>query len=241
MLNVICVKWGTKYSADDVSRLQRNVKKYLTVPHTFVCYTEDPIGLDCKVIPIDTDLEIYWNKLAMFQKDFCKGTCLYFDIDVVIQNNIDHLINYVSNDLHMIRAYWKGDLITDGSSPNYEERYDMYANSSCLLWKADCLSYIWDYFNLDPDYYMIKYKGIDRFLFHEGFNLKYFPKGLMYSRLSGVTEVFEEYSERVLNKVKTRMLPYNEIDLFYKKDALVCIFNGPTEKWMYEKFRIHYQ
>ena len=85
MINVICVKWGTKYSASDVNRLKRNVERYLTIPHKFICYTEDPKDLECDTIsiPADNDLEIYWNKLAMFQKDFIEGTCLYFDIDAV--------------------------------------------------------------------------------------------------------------------------------------------------------------
>ena len=93
MINVICVKWGTKYSASDVNRLKRNVERYLTIPHNFYCYTEDPTDLECDTIsiPPEHDLEIYWNKLAMFEDEFLEGTCLYFDIDVVIQNNIDHI------------------------------------------------------------------------------------------------------------------------------------------------------
>ena len=104
-LNILCVKWGTKYSSDDVNRLQRNVKRYLQVPHKFYCYTDDPIGLECDYLPITSDLEIYWNKLAMFQKDFVEGTCLYFDIDVIIQNNIDHITDHLSDNLTMVRAY----------------------------------------------------------------------------------------------------------------------------------------
>ena len=71
MINVICVKWGTKYSASDVNRLKRNVEKYLTIPHKFICYTEDPTDLECDTIsiPPDNDLEVWWNKLAMLQKD----------------------------------------------------------------------------------------------------------------------------------------------------------------------------
>jgi hypothetical protein len=243
MINVICVKWGTKYSASDVNRLKRNVERYLTIPHKFICYTEDPKDLECDTIsiPLDNDLEIYWNKLAMFQKDFVTGTCLYFDIDVVIQNNINHITDYLSDNLTMIRAYWKGNLVTDGSSHKEKERWDMYVNSSCLLWKGGSLGYIWDYFDENADYYMIKYKGIDRFLFHEGFSLKFFPQGLMYSRLCGISEENIGHTQRVRNKIKNKDLPYDELDLFYKEDALVCMFNGPTEDWMYDEFAEHYR
>ena len=237
-LNILCVKWGTKYSSDDVNRLQRNVKRYLQVPHKFYCYTDDPIGLECDYLPITSDLEIYWNKLAMFQKDFVEGTCLYFDIDVVIQNNIDHITDHLSDNLTMVRAYWKGDTVTQDASPHINHRWDMYVNSSCLLWKAESLNNIWEYFDADADYYMLKYKGIDRFLFHEGFKLEFFPPGLMYSRLNGVSETSEGYI--VPNQVKTALLPYDEIMLYNEKEPLVCMFNGPTEEWMYDEFRHHF-
>ena len=235
MINVICVKWGTKYSSSDVNRLKRNVEKYLTIPHKFICYTEDPTDLECDIIsiPADNDLEIYWNKLAMFQKDFIEGTCLYFDIDVVIQNNIDNILDYLCDDLTMIRCYWKGDTVTYGDLTRFKDRYDMYVNSSMLLWKGGSLSNIWEYFDANADYYMVKYKGIDRFLFHEGFTLKYFPQGIAYSRIHGIKE--NDYTiEMYLNT-------NHDFEFYYDPDALVCMFNGPTTKEMYEPFKHHWQ
>mgnify|MGYP003341841230 CR=1 FL=1 len=44
------------------------------------------------------DLEIYWNKLKIF--NLFKGPCVYFDLDIVIQNNIDKIIhnhNFIKN------------------------------------------------------------------------------------------------------------------------------------------------
>ena len=41
-LNVVCVKYGTKYGADYVNKLYYGVKKHLSLPHTFTCFTEDP-------------------------------------------------------------------------------------------------------------------------------------------------------------------------------------------------------
>ncbi len=231
MINVICVKWGTKYSAADVNRLKRNVERYLTVPHTFHCYTDDPAGLECNIIymPQDNDLEIYWNKLAMFQKDFLEGTCLYFDIDVVIQNNINHILDYLCDDLTMIRCYWKGDRVTDGSSPKFKERWDMYVNSSCLLWKGGSLSSIWEHFDANADYYMVKYKGIDRFMFHEGFTLKYFPPGLVYSRVYGIDLTTQP------------TVIYYSLRLFDIPEVPICIFNGPTVDGMYEPLKHHWE
>jgi len=49
-LNVVCVKFGTKYGADYVNKLYFGVKKHLSVAHTFTCFTEDPTGLDPAIL-----------------------------------------------------------------------------------------------------------------------------------------------------------------------------------------------
>ena len=43
--NVICIKWGTKFGAEYVNRLYRMVQKNLTIPHRFVCFTDNSEGL----------------------------------------------------------------------------------------------------------------------------------------------------------------------------------------------------
>ena len=159
------------------------VQKYLYQPFTFYCHTEDPTGVKANIIPIEEDLEIYWNKLTLFKPGFVNGDInLYFDLDVVIQNDITPLLHCLEDDLTLVRAYWKGDLVTDGSSDKFKERWDMYANSSVMLWKNGMHHNIWHHFENDMDYWMVKYKGMDRFLFHEGFKLNWFPKGLIYSK-----------------------------------------------------------
>lgn len=165
------------------------VLKYLYEPFSFYCHTEDPTNVNANIIPIQEDLETYWNKLTMFKPEFVSSgdINLYFDLDIVIQNDITPLLKYLQDDLTMVRAYWKGDIVTDGSSHKFKERWDMYANSSVLLWKNGTLNNIWNHFDTDPDYFMVKYKGIDRFLFHEGFKLKWFPEGIIYSKM------YEEY------------------------------------------------
>jgi hypothetical protein len=35
------------------------------------------------------------------------------------------------------------------------------------------------------------------------------------------------------------LLPYDEIDLYYIKEALVCLFNGDVEPWMYDELSHH--
>lgn len=46
VVNVVCMKWGTKYPALYVNNLASMVKRNLTLPYRFVCFTDDPTGLD---------------------------------------------------------------------------------------------------------------------------------------------------------------------------------------------------
>jgi len=238
MINVICVKWGTKYSADHVNRLYRMVSKYLYRSFMFYCYTDDPTGVQGKIIPIEDDLEIYWNKLSMFKQGFVpEGPCIFFDLDVVIQNPITDIFQYLDDGkLTMVKSYWKREFTSDGSSPRPKERWDMYANSSVLLWNSDSLTHIWDHFNSDPEYYMIQYHGIDRFLFHEKMPIKFLPKGIVYSRIFGITE--EDYERGIDNRKNIKKgLPSNP---FYEPELPICIFNGPKDDSLYEGYEKYY-
>ena len=92
---VLCLKHGTKYSAEYVNRLHRMVKRHTTVNFKFACMTEDAQGLDKDiiVIPLPSGLPGWWNKPYMYSNDLpIKGTILYMDLDVVIANNIDRVI-----------------------------------------------------------------------------------------------------------------------------------------------------
>lgn len=42
--NVICIKWGDKFGAEYVNSLYKMVEKNLTVPHRFVCFTDNSDG-----------------------------------------------------------------------------------------------------------------------------------------------------------------------------------------------------
>lgn len=49
-MNVVCVKYGTKYGADYVNKLYYGVKKHLKKPYKFFCFTECSEGLDQNIL-----------------------------------------------------------------------------------------------------------------------------------------------------------------------------------------------
>jgi len=107
---VVCLKYGTKYSAEYVNKLYNGVKRNLTVPFEFVCYTEDSNGIDPSIrvepLPLMPGVTGWWYKPMFFNPKLgLNGTILFFDLDVVIFRNIDYLFTYEPNKFCIIRDF----------------------------------------------------------------------------------------------------------------------------------------
>lgn len=48
-LEVVCVKYGTKYGADYVNKLFNGIRKNLKLKHVFTCFTDNSEGLDHRI------------------------------------------------------------------------------------------------------------------------------------------------------------------------------------------------
>jgi hypothetical protein len=94
-LNVVCIKWGSKYPPEYVNHLGRAIRRFLSIPHRFVCLTDDRNGIDddLETKPLVDELPGWWNKIAVFKSSVhdLRGTLLYLDLDMVIIRNIDEL------------------------------------------------------------------------------------------------------------------------------------------------------
>ena len=93
-VNVLCIKWGTKYGAEYVNKLRSMVGRHLGRPFRFVCLTDDTEGItpgiECRPIPAmqlgGSPWYAGWRKLAVFAPELhdLEGRVLFFDLDVVI-------------------------------------------------------------------------------------------------------------------------------------------------------------
>ena len=180
----VCLKWGQKYSAEYVNRLASMIRRWGN-PHTPIyCYTDDPSGIDqsIHILPIEAkhDFETWWFKIPLLVHPELKQyhVKMLFDLDVVIHGEIDHLFDRASDNLTLCKAYWKDPIIL---ADTYE-RNTLY-NSSIMVWKD--ASYVYDYFIRDPERYMVIYKGVDRFLWHEKLSVDILPPGIVYSYRKG--------------------------------------------------------
>lgn len=66
------------------------VARNLSIKHEFICFTENPEGLNCKTSPLP-DLEGWWNKVYLFKEDLFDKKILFLDLDVVITGSLDHI------------------------------------------------------------------------------------------------------------------------------------------------------
>jgi len=146
MVNVICMKWGTKYGPEYVNVLRRMVARNLKRPHRFVCFTEHTEGLDAEVevrplpecrVPNRPEVEA-WRKISLFRPDLAdlKGPTLFLDLDIVITGSLDPFFDHpgtfciIHNWTHLDRRV---------------------GNSSVFRFEAGAHPEVFEEYNRDPD------------------------------------------------------------------------------------------
>jgi len=233
MINVICVKWGEKYSAAYVNRLKIMLDKHLTLPFTMWCYTDDRHGVDNNIniidIPEEDHLEGWWNKMAVFKESMpYDGRCMYLDLDIVIQNNIDELYRFQAHSLVGVWTHWN-QVWTDETHPDPTQRHKIPFNSSVMTWTKHNYTWLWDYFWSDHNAHILKYYGDDKFIGNSVQSFVTFPQPWVYSRLYGDG----------INKSndKARVDEHTVHECHYHPDAKICLLNGPTEEYHYTRFK----
>lgn len=141
---VLCVRFGTKYGREYVERLRNMVQRHTTVPYEFVCLTDDtrPIeGVRSIVQPLQQQYKkIWWHKVHMFDHTLpLGGRILYFDLDVIICDNIDKF--FLNHDKLFLG-------IKDFNRKFHPSWH--YLNSSVLSWVHGRENYIYDEFQKNP-------------------------------------------------------------------------------------------
>lgn len=138
MINIVCVKWGTKYGPEYVNVLRAMIKRHLSLPHRFICFTDDTNGLnaDIETFPLtETHLEGWWHKLTLFKSELfgLTGRTLYLDLDVVVMDSIDCFFDYKDDFV----------IIKDWNS----RKNNLFWNSSVFLYDIGKFPFVWDNFN----------------------------------------------------------------------------------------------
>lgn len=113
--NVVCMKWGSRYSSEDVNKLFSMCKRNITLPFKFACFTDDSQDIDPAILIFDLPTikvpEHYdgspWRKLGMFSEKLgsLEGRALFLDLDLVIVDNIDCFLTYSEDEFCIIENW----------------------------------------------------------------------------------------------------------------------------------------
>lgn len=165
---IICLKWGKKYSAEYVNNLYAMTQRHCTVPHEFVCFTENRKGIDKQIRTIDLptmNVDGWWYKPWFFSKDLpIQGTLLYFDLDVIVFRNIDKLFSYKPKQFCIIRDF----------NRSLRKNYDRI-NSSVFRLESGMFHNIYKQFEVDPKMHMQKNRGDQDWMYRNIRNYNYWP------------------------------------------------------------------
>lgn len=98
------MKWGSRYGPEYVNRLFAMVARHLSLPHRFLCLTDDASGIrpevECRPLPAielaDARPHSGWRKLSCFGRelDDLEGQVLFCDLDLIVVAGIDGLLTH---------------------------------------------------------------------------------------------------------------------------------------------------
>lgn len=135
-ITVVCIKVHDKYGPEYVNILYNMVSRNLSVPHKFVCITDDTTGINPEIETVEAMYsDGWWTKLSLFAPNAYnfRGKVLYFDLDVVIVSNINKLANY------------------DASFAICRDWVCSTYNSSVMLLEIGTETQVWDKFDADRE------------------------------------------------------------------------------------------
>ena len=216
MVNVVCVYWGNKYSPNYVSKLYNMVKRNLSISFNFIVYTDHPSqtfahekvdfrnnqipNYQTRRLPF-TNYDGWWNKLTLFSPEAdLKGNCLYFDLDVVILDNIDELATF-------------GDDDTFGVINDFNPNSTVY-NSSIMKFNNKTADYVWKSFKEDENN-MLRNHGDQNVISH-------FMKKTPYTKVMPDEWTFSyKWYDRVNPRIDKSQMTFDK-----RPNTKVCVFHG---------------
>jgi hypothetical protein len=155
MLTIACVDVGEPYGYLDrgreyVDALWKAVRKNLSIPHRFVCFTDNMprYGLHpyhVRKAP-HPDLKGWMNKIALFKPGvFAEGErVLYLDLDTVITGSLDDIASYAG----------EFAMLSDFTMPHLKA-------SGVMAWRGGFGARIWESYEAAGFPEVVRFAGVD--------------------------------------------------------------------------------
>lgn len=229
---IICLKWGAKYSENYVNVLYNMCKRHSKNNFDFVCITDNPKNLNPEIktyiLPQIHGIQGWWYKPYVFSKNLnLSGEVLFFDLDLVIFENIDKLWDYKEKDFLIIRDFIKT------TNPKWNR-----FNSSVFKFVAEKYHWVWNDFETNRKNILLKNHGDQDYLFSI---LKekatYWPDSWIQSYK---WEMRDRKELTIINKKRTFKSSGNPI---INPETCVAVFHGEPnpheclDEWVVENWR----
>jgi hypothetical protein len=214
VITVLCVRFGTKYGREYVERLRNMVARHLTVPYEFVCLTDDqhPIhSVKSIVQPSSEYAKLWWQKVHMFDPNLpVQGRIIYFDLDVIIHDNIDKLVTNLGDQFYGIRDF----------NRKFVPKWDKL-NSSIMSWQHGTHCDIFELFNKNKNSAMRLHGDQDWIHQVAKSKIKHWPDSWIQSYKWEIRSRNEiDFTRRENRSFKTVINP------IIPKDCCVTVFHG---------------
>jgi hypothetical protein len=193
------MKWGDKYSDDDVIRLKTLVSNHLSYENNFICITDKPT--EDWHIKFPTSLDQFYNpnknffwayrKIYMMLDHHLPGDeFLFLDLDMEIHNSIDWLFKLDMKKPWIVKGYWNDPNVVKA---NFSKMCSTPINSSVIRWNSGQLSAISRHVHNNTETIFFTYPSLDNYLNHHWYDIwnedksffNVFPEGKIYSWYKG--------------------------------------------------------
>ena len=130
VVNVVCVKYGTKYDANYVNQLYEGVRRHLVRKFVFHCFTDDAEGIAEGIVTHELEgfkgrgVAGWWGKVRVFGDRSIVGRCMYIDLDSVITGSLDDILDKCGGK----------PFVTLGTEGMINERRVGGLNTSFMVW-----------------------------------------------------------------------------------------------------------
>ena len=172
MQTVICMKWGTRYGADFVNRLEAAIQRNTNRETQLVCLTDDPSGIQdnvrCEAIPdinLPDDLIVTpWRKLVLWKDNLIglSGDVLFLDLDLVITGNLDEMFDFEPGRFCVIE--------------NWTQPGKNIGNTSCFRWNIGSHTHIFDRLETEQTRILSTYRIEQVYISREVSDMVFWPK-----------------------------------------------------------------
>ncbi len=156
-MNIISAFWGNKYSVDELKKLPIDY-----------CFSDREIP-GVKTLPIDMSYRHTWKKMTLFDKRLNLGDCLFLDIDIIIQGDLNILIDYynknkVKGRVMLSHVHWFDN---EKMKLNKSTYTSCNVNSGVYAFNnAEC-DHIYQSVKKNKDNLAMLFEGTDKWFYHK--------------------------------------------------------------------------